>query len=252
MFKGKIFTTAALITSALLITGVSGCRTKPAETTGTSAVHTTWVETTPKASVTTTAETTSETTEDPLMIRQAFEGTWMGVVKTGKSNVFYTLVFNTDGTGFQSCAGKTQSFRYSDPDTGKKTIKITPETGDEYKISYFAGEYSSNKTFTFSSGMIVPCEIPSVECLRIRSTDPQLIGTWVTGKGKKAKTMVFRENNTMTDKNGSAPYTIEQTFDGRAIIRTLNGDIRYTIEGNTLILETNNTDIEKEWTKKVK
>ena len=252
MLKGKIITTAVLTASAVLISGVTGCLAKPVETTGTSTVHTTWVETTAKTSKATTSETTSETTEDPVMLRQAFEGTWMGVVKVGKKNAFYTLVFNSDGTGFQSCSGKIQNFTYADPDTGKKTIKITPETGSEYTISYFSGEYSSNKTFTFSSGMVVSCEIPSVECLRIRTTDPQLIGTWVTGKGKKAKTMVFRDNNTMTDKNGSAPYTIEQTFDGRAIIRTLNGDIKYTIEGNTLTLETNNTDIEKEWTKKAK
>ena len=252
MLKGKIFTTAVVIASAMLISLVSGCRVKPAETTGTSTVHTTWVETTAKASKATTEETTSETTEDPVMLRQAFEGTWMGVVKVGKSNAFYTLVFNSDGTGFQSCSGKIQNFTYADPDTAKKTIKITPETGEAYTISYFSGEYSYNKTFTFSAGMVVSCEVPSVECLRIRTTDPSLTGTWVTGKGKKAKTMVFRDNNTMTDKNGSAPYTIEQTYDGRAVIRTLNGDIKYTIEGNTLTLETNNPDIEKEWTKKAK
>ena len=72
----------------------------------------------------------------------------------------------------------------------------------------------------------------------------------MTGKGKKAQTLVFKDDNTMTDKSGSVPYTIERTIDGKQVIRLLNGDVKYKIEGNVLTLETNNTDIEKEWTKK--
>ena len=174
----------------------------------------------------------------------------MGILKTGKSKAFYTLVFNSDGTGMQSCAGKTESFRYDDPDTVKKTIKVIPESGAQFTISYYNGENASNKTFTFSSGLIVDCQVPSVDCLRVRSTDPALIGTWVAGKGKKAKTLVFKADNTMSEMGTSTVYTIERKFDDSMVIRTLNGDIRYTVEGTTLLLETNNTDIDKEWKKK--
>ena len=54
----------------------------------------------------------------------------------------------------------------------------------------------------------------------------------------------------MTEMGSSTVYTIERKFDGTQVIRTLNGDIRYTVEGTTLFLETNNTDIDKEWKKK--
>jgi len=248
MLKGKPITSAVLLTAALLLTGVSGCAEKPVET-STSTVHTTWQETTTTASETTTEQTT-ETTLDPVMLREPFVGKWLGLLKVGKSTVFYTLTFNADGTGSQTCSGKTQNFRYADPDTVKKTIAVTPDGGAEYTISYYNGENASNKNFTFSSGMVVNCEVPSVDCLRIRGTDPQLTGTWVTGKGKKAQTLVFKDDNIMTDKSGSVPYTIERTIDGKQVIRLLNGDVKYKIEGNVLTLETNNTDIEKEWTKK--
>ena len=94
------------------------------------------------------------------------------------------------------------------------------------------------------------CQVPSIDCLRVRSTDPSLIGTWVTGKGKTAKTMVFRADNTMSEMGTSTVYTIERKFDGSQVIRTLNGDIKYTVDGTALYLETNNTDIDKEWKKK--
>ena len=248
MRKGKAITSAVVLVTAMLLAGVPGCASKPEETV-VSTVHTTWMETTTQTSEPST-ETTTETTADPEMLRGPFVGKWVGILKVGKSNAFYTLVFNSDGTGTQSCSGKTQNFRYDDPDTTKKTIRVTPETGAEYTISYYNGENASNKTFTFTGGMVVDCQVPSVDCLRIRATDPGLIGTWVTGKGKKVKTMVFKDDNTMTDKNGTVPYTIEHTIDGLPVIRLLNGDIRYKIEGNTLTLETNNTDIEKEWKKK--
>ena len=91
----------------------------------------------------------------------------MGIIKEGKGKAFFTITFNSDGTGSQSCDGKTQSFRYADPDTAKKTIKVTPESGAEYTISYYNGENASNKTFTFSSGLVVDCQVPSVDCLRV-------------------------------------------------------------------------------------
>jgi hypothetical protein len=226
----------------------SGCTPKQTEP-APSTVHTTWQETTVSTAAPTT-ETTTETTVDPVIARQPFEGKWMGILKVGKSKAYYTITFNSDGTGSQSCAGKTQNFRYADPDTAKKTIKVTPESGAEYTISYYNGENASNKTFTFSSGLVVDCQVPSVDCLRVRATDPLLIGTWVAGKGKKAKTMVFKADNTMTEMGTSTVYTIERKFDGTQVIRTLNGDIKYTVEGTTLFLETNNTDIDKEWKKK--
>ena len=54
----------------------------------------------------------------------------------------------------------------------------------------------------------------------------------------------------MSEMGTSTVYTIERKFDDSMVIRTLNGDIRYTVEGTTLLLETNNTDIDKEWKKK--
>ena len=249
MRKGKPVTSAVLLTAVLLLAGVSGCTDKPVET-SMSTVHTTWLETTTEPTTETTTEMTTETTVDPVMLREPFVGKWIGLLKVGKSNVFYTLTFNSDGTGSQACSGKTQNFNYSEPDTAKKIIRITPDNGSEYTISYYNGENASNKTFTFSDGMVVDCQVPSVDCLRVRATDPSLIGKWVTGKGKTAKTLVFRADNIMTDKSGSVPYTIEHTIDGKQVIRLLNGDIRYKIEGKTLTLETNNTDIEKEWKKK--
>ena len=248
MRKGKPITSAVFITAALLLTGVSGCAEKPVET-SMSTVHTTWVETTTTVTETTT-EATTETTRDTALLREPFIGKWIGLLKVGKSNVLYILTFNADGTGTQVCSGKTQSFRYDDPDTAKKTIKVSPETGSEYTISYYNGENASNKTFTFSDGMVVDCQVPSVDCLRVRATDPSLIGTWVTGKGKTAKTIEFKADNIMTDKSGSVPYTIECTIDGKQVLRLLNGDMGYKIEGNVLTLETNNTDFEKEWKKK--
>ena len=255
MLKGKKVTSAVLFT-AFILCGISGCRPKTVETTP-STVHTTWQET--KASTAqATTETTTETTLDPIALRGPFVGKWMGILTVGSSKVYYTLTFNDDGTGYQSCNGQTQNFKYADPDTVKKTLRITPESGSEYTISYFNGENASNKTFTFSSGMVVDCQVPSVDCLRVRATDPALIGTWVTGKEKKdkkgkkekVKTMVFRADNTMTDMGTANVYTIERKFDGTQVIRTLNGDIKYTVEGTKLLLETNNTDIEKEWKKK--
>lgn len=248
MRKGKPITSAVIITAALLLTGAAGCAEKPVETSA-STVHTTWQETTTTVTET-TAEQTTETTVDPVMLREPFVGKWIGLLKAGKSNVFYTLTFNADGTGSQVCSGKTQNFQYAEPDTVKKTIRVTPESGPEYTISYYNGENASNKTFTFSSGMVIDCEVPSVECLRIRATDPALTGTWVTGKGKKVQTLVFKDDNVMTDKSGSVPYTIERTISGKQVIRLLNGDIGYKIEGNVLTLETNDTDIEKEWKRK--
>lgn len=248
MRKGKLSISAVMLAGVFMLTGISGCDQKPAQTSA-STVHTTWQETTTATSEATTEPTTT-TTVDPAMLRDPFIGKWTGILKLGKKNVFYTLVFNTDGTGYQSCEGKTQNFSYADPDPVKKTIKVTPESGSEYTISYYNGENASNKTFTFSDGMVVDCQVPSVDCLRVRATDSSLIGTWVTGKGKKQKTMVFRDDNTMTDKSGTVPYTIERTIDGKYVIRLLNGDIKYKIEGNVLTLETNNTDIEKEWKKK--
>lgn len=247
MLKGKSVTTAVLFT-AILLCGVSGCKPKTVETTP-STIHTTWQETT-SSTTTVATETTTETTVDSMSLREPFVGKWMGILKTGKSKAFYTLTFNADGTGTQSCEGKTQSFRYDDPDTVKKTIKVTPESGARFTISYYNGENSSNKTFTFSSGLIVDCQVPSVDCLRVRSTDPALIGTWVAGKGKKAKTLVFRADHTMSEMGTSTVYTIERKFDDSMVIRTLNGDIKYTVDGTTLLLETNNTDIDKEWKKK--
>lgn len=247
MLKGKSVISAAVFTAALLCP-VTGCTSKPVETTR-ATVHTTWQETTG----TTTAavvETTTETTVDPALLREPFVGKWMGIIKVGKSKAFYTITFNSDGTGSQSCDGKTQNFRYEDPDIDKKTIRIKPEDGAEYTVSYYNGENASNKTFTFSSGLVVDSDVPSVDCLRVRLTDNALIGTWVAGKGKKAKTMVFKADYTMTEAGVSTIYTIEKKFDGSQVIRTLNGDIKYTVSGTTLILETNNTDIEKEWTKK--
>lgn len=247
MLKGKSVTTAVLFT-AILLCGISGCKPKTVETTP-STVHTTWQETTVSTTKATT-ETTTETTVDSMSLREPFVGKWMGILKTGSSKAFYTLTFNADGTGMQSCAGKTQTFRYADPDTVKKTISITPEDGAKYTISYYNGENASNKTFTFSSGLVVDCQVPSVDCLRVRSTDPALIGTWVTGKGKNAKTLVFKADNTMSEMGTSTVYTIERKFDDSLVIRTLNGDIRYSVTGTTLLLETNNTDFEKEWQKK--
>ncbi len=253
MLKGKKVTSAVLF-AAMILCVVSGCSPKPVETMP-STVHTTWQESTVSTTSVTT-ETTTETTLDPIALRGPFVGKWMGIINVGKNKAYYTLVFNDDGTGSQSCDGKTQNFRYADPDTVKKTIKITPEGGAEYTISYYSGENSSNKTFTFSSGLVVNSQVPSIDCLRVRATDPALIGTWVTGndkkdkKKKKAKTMVFRADNTMTDQGVPSVYTIEHKFDGSQVIRTLNGDIKYTVEGTKLLLETNNTDIEKEWKKK--
>lgn len=247
MLKGKSVTSAVIFAAALSCL-VTGCTSRPVETSR-PTVHTTWQETT-KATTAAVIETTSETTVDPAMLREPFVGKWMGIVKVGKSKAFYTLIFNSDGTGSQSCDGKTQNFRYSDPDIDKKTIRISPEGGAEYTVSYYNGENASNKTFTFSSGLVVDSDVPSVDCLRVRLTDNTLIGTWVAGKGKKAKTMVFRADYTMTESGVSTVYTIERKFDGSQVIRTLNGDIKYTIDGTTLLLETNNTDIEKEWTKK--
>ncbi|MBR3464516.1 MAG: hypothetical protein IKH23_05535 [Clostridiales bacterium] len=247
MLRGKSYTSAVLV-AAFIICTVSACTPKQTEP-APSTVHTTWQETTTSTAAPTT-ETTTETTVDPVIARQPFEGTWMGILKVGKSKAYYTITFNSDGTGSQSCSGKTQSFRYADPDTAKKTIRVTPESGAEFTISYYNGENSSNKTFTFSSGLIVDSDVPSVDCLRVRATDPSLIGTWVAGKGKKAKTIVFKADNTMTEMGSSTVYTIERKFDGTQVIRTLNGDIRYTVEGTTLFLETNNTDIDKEWKKK--
>lgn len=247
MLKGKSFTSAVLVAASLLCT-VSGCTPKETET-APSTVHTTWQETTASTAAPTT-ETTTETTVDPEIARQPFVGKWMGIIKIGKGKAFFTITFNSDGTGSQSCDGKTQSFRYADPDTAKKTIKVTPESGAEYTISYYNGENASNKTFTFSSGLVVDCQVPSIDCLRVRATDPSLIGTWVTGKGKTAKTMAFRADNTMSEMGTSTVYTIERKFDGSQVIRTLNGDIKYTVDGTALYLETNNTDIDKEWKKK--
>ena len=214
-----------------------------------STVHTTWQETTETTTEMTSA-TATETAPDPELLREPFVGKWIGLLKVGKNNVFYTITFNADGSGSQVCSGKTQRFQYAEPDTAKKTIKVTPDSGPEYTISYYNGENASNKTFTFDGGMVVDCQVPSVDCLRVRATDPSLIGTWVAGKGKTAKTLEFTAENVMKDKSGSVPYTIERTLDGKQVIRLLNGDIRYKIEGGVLTLETNNTDIEKEWTKK--
>lgn len=248
MLKGKIMTSAVILAATFLLTGISGCEKTPPETTATT-VHTTWQETTTTVPETTT-ETTAETTADPFMLRDPFVGRWIGILKIDKKNVFYTLTFKSDGTGSQYCEGKLQRFKFADPDTTKKTIRVTPESGSPYTISYYNGENASNKTFAFSAGLVVDCDVPSVDCLRIRATDSALIGTWVAGKGKKAQTMVFTADNIMKDKNGSVPYTIERTIDGKPVIRLLNGDIKYKIEGNTLTLETNNEDIEKEWRKK--
>lgn len=256
MLKGKL-TSAVLIAAAILVCAAPGCAEKPVETTP-STTHTTWQETIPEMTETTT-EPTTETTVDSAMLRDPFVGKWIGIIKVNNSNAFFTLVFNANGTGYQSCSGKTQKFKFADPDTVKKTIKITPESGKEYTVSYYNGENASNKTFAFSSGMVVKCQVPSVDCLRIRGTDSALTGTWVSvveTKGKKNKktkkeeTMVFRSDNIMTDKHGNAPYTIERKVDGTKVIRLLNGDIRYTIEGDTLTLETNNDDMAKEWKKK--
>ena len=256
MLKGKKVTSAVLF-AALILGVVSGCSPNPVETMP-STVHTTWQETMVSTTSVTT-ETTTETTLDPIALKGPFVGKWMGIITVGKNKVYYTLTFNDDGTGSQSCDGKTQNFRYADPDTVKKTIKITPEGGTEYIISYYSGENSSNKTFTFSSGLVVDCQVPSIDCLRVRATDPALIGTWVAEndkkakkgkKTKKAKSMVFRADNTMTDNGIPTVYTIEHKFDGSQVIRTPNGDIKYTVAGTKLLLETNNTDIEKEWRKK--
>ena len=257
MLKGKKVTSAVLF-AAIILYGFSGCSPKPVETTP-STIHTTWQETVVSMTSATT-ETTTETTLDPIALRGPFVGKWMGIITVGQSKFYYTLIFNDDGTGSQSCDGKTQNFRYEDPDTVKKTIKITPEDGAGYTISYYSGENASNKTFTFSSGLIVECQVPSIDCLRVRSTDTALVGTWVAvsdkkdkkaKKSKKDKTMVFRADNTMTDDTGTPTvYTIEQKYDGSKVIRTPKGDIKYTIEGNKLLLETNNTDIVKEWKKK--
>ncbi len=248
MLKGKKITSAALL-AAFIIAGISGCTEKPEPTTVRQTVHTTWQETTTMP-VETTTETTTETTADPIMLRDPFVGKWVGILKVGNRNLFYTLVFNSDGTGSQSCSGNIQHFIYDVPDTAKKTMKVTSENGAGYTISYTNGSNASNKTYTFSDGMVVDCQVPSVDCLRVRATDPALVGTWVTGKGKKLQTLVFTADNIMKDKNGSVPYTIERTIDGQQVLRLLNGDIRYKVEGKTLTLETNNTDIEKEWTKK--
>lgn len=247
MLKGKLYISAVTL-AAVLLCNSAGCTQKPQETVP-STVHTTWQETTSETTTVTT-ETTTETTVDTAMLREPFVGKWMGILKSGKSKAYYTLTFNADGTGYQSCSGKIQHFRYADPDTAKKTIRVTPESGAEFTISFFNGENSSNKTFTFTSGIIVNCDVPSVECLRVRATDPALTGTWVAGKGKKAQTLVFKADNTMTEKGVSTVYSIEHKFDGTQVIRTLNGDIRYTVDGTTLLLETNNTDLEKEWKKK--
>lgn len=247
MLKGKSVTSAVL-SAAILLCGISGCQPKTVETSH-STVHTTWQETTASTPSPTT-ETTTETTLDPVLLREPFVGKWMGLLKNGKSKSIYTIEFNANGTGLQTCGGKTQNFRYADPDTVKKTIRITPESGAEYMISYYNGENSSNKTFTFSSGLVVECEVPSVDCLRIRTTDPALIGTWVTGKGKKEKKLVFNSDHTMNEMGTLTIYTIEKKFDDSLVIRTLNGDIKYSIAGSKLFLETNNTDIEKEWKKK--
>jgi len=256
MLKGKKVTSAVLF-AAIVLCGLSGCSPEPVETMP-STIHTTWQETIVSTASATT-ETTTETTLDPIALRGPFVGKWMGIITVGESKAYYTLIFNDDGTGSQSCDGKTQNFRYADPDTVKKTIKITPEDGAEFTISYYSGENASNKTFTFSSGLIVECQVPSIDFLRVRSTDPLLIGTWTAvndkkdkkaKKSKKAKTMVFKADNTMIDKGTPTVYTIEQKFDGSKVIRTPNGDIKYTIEGDKLLLETNNTDIEKEWKKK--
>ena len=248
MRKGKPVTSAILLTAVLLLTGVSGCAEKPVET-SMSTVHTTWQETTETTTETTTKPAT-ETTADPVLLREPFVGKWVGLLRAGKSTVFFTLMFNADGTGSQECSGKTQKFRYAEPDTVKKTIRVTSESGSEYTISYYNGENASNKNFTFSGGMVIDCEVPSVDCLRIRATDPSLTGVWVSGSGKKATTLEFRSDNVMKDKRGSVPYTIERTVSGKQVIRLLNGDIGYKIEGNVLTLETNDTDIEKEWKKK--
>ena len=256
MLKGKSVTSAVLL--AAILCSAAGCTSKPVETT-LPTVHTTWQETT-TATTAATTETTTETTVDPVMLREPFVGKWMGILKSGKNNLYYTLTFNSDGTGTQSCDGKTQNFRYAEPDTVKKTIKVTPEGGAEFTISYYNGENASNKTFTFSSGLVVDCEVPSVDCLRVRNVDQALVGTWVaeTGKkknkkdkkDKKEKTLVFKADHTMNEMGTLSVYTIERKFDGTEVIRTLNGDIKYTVEGNKLFLETNNTDIEKEWKKK--
>lgn len=248
MRKGKTTYSAVMLAAALMLTGLSGCSQKPAETSS-STVHTTWQETTTTSAEVTT-ETSETTTVDPAIIRDPFIGEWIGFLKVGKKSVLYTIKFNADGTGSQHCEGKTQNFRFADPDPVKKTIKVTPETGSEYTISYYNGENASNKTFTFSDGLVVECDVPSIDCLRIRLVDQNLIGTWVTGKGKKTKTLVFTEDHFMKDKSGTVPYTIERTVDGKYVIRLLNGDIKYNIEGNVLTLETNNTDIEKEWRRK--
>jgi hypothetical protein len=248
MHKGRIIASIVCIVSAVLGTSISGCTAKTEETTTTTA-HTTWMETTTSEAESVT-ETETETTADSAMLREPFVGRWIGIVKVGKNDVFYTLVFNSDGTGSQSCEGKTQNFRFDDPDMVKKTIAVTSDSGEKYTVSFYNGENASNKTFTFSSGLIVDCQVPSVDCLRIRATDPALTGTWTAGKGKKVKKMVFSSDNIMTDKNGKVPYTIERKIDGTQVIRLLNGDIRYKIEDNTLTLDTNNTDIEKEWKKK--
>lgn len=248
MCKGKKTISAVMLTAALMLTGVSGCSQKPAAT-STSTFHTTWQETTTEVSIATTSSSET-TTVDSAIIRDPFIGEWIGFLKIGKKSVLYTLKFNNDGTGSQFCEGKTQNFRFEDPDPVKKTIKVTSDTGSEYTISYYNGENASNKTFTFSGGMVVECEVPSIDCLRIRGLDQNLIGTWVTGKGKKTKTLVFTEDHFMKDKSGTVPYTVERTVDGKYVIRLLNGDIKYTIEGSVLTLETNNTDIEKEWRRK--
>ena len=248
MHKGKPVTSVILLTTALLLTGSTGCAEKSVET-SMSTVHTTWQETI-ETTTEMTSEPVAETTMDPVMLREPFVGKWIGIIKVGKSNVLYTLTFNADGTGTQACSGKTQNFRYAEPDTAKKTIRVTPDSGPEYTISYYNGENASNKNFTFDGGMVVNCQVPSADCLRVRMTDPSLIGTWINGKGKTAKTLEFRADNIMKDQNGSVPYTIERTIDGKQVIRLINGDIGYKIEGNVLTLETGNADIEKEWKKK--
>ena len=168
MLKGKL-TSAVLIAAAIFVCAAPGCAEKPVETTP-STTHTTWQETIPEMTETTT-EPTTETTVDSAMLRDPFVGKWIGIIKVNNSNAFFTLVFNANGSGYQLCSGKTQKFKFADPDTVKKTIKITPESGKEYTISYYNGENASNKTFAFSSGMVVNCQVPSVDCLRIRGTD---------------------------------------------------------------------------------
>ena len=134
MRKGKPVTSAILLTAALLLTGVSGCAEKSVET-SMSTVHTTWQETTETTTETTT-EPATETTADPVLLREPFVGKWVGLLKAGKSTVFFTLTFNADGTGSQECSGKMQKFQYAEPDTVKKTIRVTSESGSEYTISY--------------------------------------------------------------------------------------------------------------------